>query len=70
MIVKMLIEKYISAKNDKPANVNQLLDFATLSYLNNHLTIGQYKSLMRELMLRGAKKPDFYYEVKKPQLIS
>lgn len=70
MIVKMLIERYISAKKVKPVNVNQLLDFATYCYLNNHLTIGQYKSLSRELMIRGATKPDFYFEEETPELIS
>lgn len=72
MIVKMLIERYILAKNDKPVNVNQLLDFATLCYLNNNLTIWQYKSLIRELMVRGATKPEFYFEKEEqtPELIS
>ncbi len=69
MIVKLLIERYIMAKKDKPVNVNQLLDYATLCYLNNIMTIIQYRSLMRELMLRGATKPDFHFENKPSQLI-
>ncbi|RXJ04058.1 hypothetical protein DS745_01325 [Anaerobacillus alkaliphilus] len=68
MIVKMLIEKYILDKNDKPVNVNQLLDYATLCYVNNQLTIWQYKSLVKELMLRGATKPEFYFEELTPEL--
>jgi hypothetical protein len=70
MIVKLLIERYIAAKKDKPVNVNQLLDFATFCYLNNHLSLCQYKPLMHELMLRGAVKPDFYFESQAPELIS
>lgn len=70
MIVKMLIEKFILEKNDKPASVNQLLDFASLCYLNNRLTINQYRLLMRELMLKGATKPKYYFEEKKAELIS
>jgi hypothetical protein len=70
MIVKMLIERYITVKNVKPVNVNQLLDFATLSYLNNHITIYEYKLLLHELMLRGATKPDCYLEEATPELIS
>lgn len=70
MIVKKLIENYILAKNDKPVNVNQLLDYATLCYINNQLTLSQYKCLMRELMVRGATKPDFNFHEKAPELIS
>lgn len=61
MIVRLLIEEYITEKNDKPINVNQLLDFACLCYLDNKFTISEYRSLFRELMLRGASKPDYYF---------
>lgn len=70
MIVKMLIEKFIVEKNDKPGNVNQLMDFALLCYLNNKLTITQYHSLMRELMVRGGSKPDYFFEEVQTELIS
>ncbi len=67
MIVKMLIENYIVNRNDKPVNVNQLLDYATLCYINNQLSIRQYKLLVRELMHRGATKPEYSFEA--PELI-
>lgn len=69
MKVRLLIEKYITERNDKPINVNQLLDFASLCYLNNKYTISEYRSLFSELMLRGASKPDYYLEEKKYEVI-
>lgn len=67
MIVRVLIENYISEKNDKPINVNQLLDFASLHYLNNKFTISEYYLLFHQLMLRGATKPDYHLEEKEAE---
>lgn len=69
MIVRLLIEKYISERKDKLINVNQLLDFASLCYLNNKFTISEYHSIFHELMLRGATKPDYYFVEEKYKVI-
>ena len=69
MVVKLLIEQFILEKEIKPSNVNELLDFASLCYLNNTYTIAEYRMLFRELMLRGATKPEYYIDEEACELI-
>ncbi|WNF38124.1 YppF family protein [Bacillaceae bacterium IKA-2] len=69
MVLRLLIEKFITERDDRLINVNQLLDFAFLCYLDNKYTISEYRTLLNELMLRGATKPDYYFAEEKHKAI-
>jgi len=60
MTLEDLISKFIQMKNHKPLHVNDLLDFIQQNYVQNKLTIDQYRSLFKELTDRGAMKPEYF----------
>lgn len=66
MTLKELIEKYILVTSHKPKDVHQLLDFASQCYVNNYISIVQYRELSEELVARGAKKPIYFNEDETP----
>ncbi|WCK53325.1 YppF family protein [Aneurinibacillus sp. Ricciae_BoGa-3] len=57
MELETLIFGFIASKKQKPETVNELLDFAQRCYINNELSISQYRSLLQQLTARGANKP-------------
>ncbi|MBM7703313.1 YppF family protein [Metabacillus iocasae] len=59
MCVNELRKNFIECKQYEPAHHNELLDFAQQEYLKGTLTIGEYKSIVKELELIGAQKPEF-----------
>lgn len=66
MTLKDLIIKFILIKKTKPKNVNELLDFIQRDYINNEITINEYKALYAELTLRGAEKPTSFLRSLEP----
>lgn len=57
MTLADLINHFIRVKQEKPSNVNQLLDFLQRCYIMNEYNIVQYRDLYRKLKVRGASKP-------------
>lgn len=68
MSLEELIVQFIKAKEDRPENDNELLDFLQQRYVKGALTITEYRFLLRELQARGAQKPD-YSNQKAPNFI-
>ncbi|MBP1931648.1 YppF family protein [Ammoniphilus resinae] len=62
MTLEDLVEKFVLAKNDKPSDVNELLDFLQKDYVNGNLPIQLYRKLFRELDSQGAVKPFYSQE--------
>lgn len=60
MTLAELMNQYVLEKQQKPANVNQLLDFLQRCYILNELTIDQYRRMLRKLSVRGAEKPEYF----------
>ncbi|WP_047151778.1 YppF family protein [Aneurinibacillus tyrosinisolvens] len=61
MTIESLISQFVQVKQDKPSNAHELLDFVQRSYINGELSIVQYRNLFRELTVRGAEKPEYFY---------
>lgn len=60
-MIENLIHQFILAKDNKPSNVNDLLDFIQKAYVEEKISILDYRNLFRELTVLGAVKP-FYEE--------
>ncbi|WP_110112352.1 YppF family protein [Bacillus sp. CGMCC 1.16541] len=59
MCVNELRKSFVECKKYEPEHHNELLDFAQQKYLKGNISISQYKSIVKELELIGAQKPDF-----------
>jgi hypothetical protein len=57
MNMESLILRFIEIKKERPLKANTLLDFVQRCYINNELTLSEYRSLFHELTARGARKP-------------
>ncbi|MCA1030469.1 YppF family protein [Bacillus timonensis] len=59
MDAKELQNKFIAIKKFEPIDNNDLLDFARQYYIQGQLTILEYRNIVRELELTGARKPEY-----------
>ncbi|TDQ40467.1 YppF family protein [Aureibacillus halotolerans] len=59
MHLESFINHYILIKKQKPANVNDLLDYATACYIDEELSPREYRCLLNDLDKKGSKKPDY-----------
>ena len=58
MNVHELKNLFAQVKEYTPEHVNELLDFTKKSYIQNEITINEYRNLVRELELQGAFIPE------------
>lgn len=58
MNVQELICMFTEVRKHTPEHVNELLDFAKRSYVQNEISFNDYRILMRELELQGAVTPE------------
>ncbi|WP_209124615.1 YppF family protein [Alkalihalobacillus sp. BA299] len=61
MTIEELTNSFMLYKKEKPSNVNELLDYVQLKYIQEKLTFLQYRNLFHELHNRGAVKPNYYF---------
>ena len=57
MNVHELKHKFFQRREYETDNVNDLLDFAKKAYINNDISINEYRNLVRELEALGAEIP-------------
>lgn len=62
MNVHELKNLFAQTKEYTPEHVNELLDFTKKSYIQNEITINEYRNLVRELELQGAFIPEDHKE--------
>jgi hypothetical protein len=67
MYVHELKEKFLKHKSYVTDDVNTLLDFAKKAYIFDEISVSDYKKIVRELEMLGAKLP--FYENKGDLLI-
>jgi hypothetical protein len=60
MLLKDLMNSFILEKEYRPLHNNELLDFVQKKYIQEELTITQYKKLYSELNKLDAEKPQSY----------
>lgn len=57
MNVHELKHKFYQCREYNTDNVNELLDYAKKVYINNEISISEYRNLVRELEAQGAVEP-------------
>ncbi|MFC4322698.1 YppF family protein [Litchfieldia salsa] len=62
MLIQDLRNTFIAVKKYEPMDTNELLDFARQQYLFGHLTILQYRNVIKLLENEGARKPQYVLE--------
>lgn len=62
MTVHELRIKFFQFREYETDDVNELLDFAKSTYIQNVISIKDYRSLVRELESLGAIPPEVYTE--------
>ena len=60
MLMEDLIHRFKSVKNTEPMHANELLDFIQRDYINQEISIAQYKKLFFKLDQLKAEKPTSY----------
>ena len=60
MLIEELIQSFKQAKSQPPQHANELLDYLQKSYIQEDISIVEYKSLYFELHKRKAEKPQSY----------
>ncbi|WLR56585.1 YppF family protein [Mesobacillus subterraneus] len=63
MNVHELKNLFAETKECSSEHVNELLDFTKKSYIQNEITILEYRNLVRELELQGAFIPEDQKEI-------
>jgi hypothetical protein len=58
MNIHELQSLFIQKRNYSHENVNELMDFAKMTYIQNEISIYDYRQLVRELELLGAEIPE------------
>jgi hypothetical protein len=58
MNIHELKSLFIQKRNYSYENVNELLDFAKLTYIHNEISINDFRQIVRELELLGAEIPE------------
>lgn len=62
MTIHDLKLKFLQIRDYLTDDVNQLLDFTKKSYVQNEISICEYRTLVRELETLGAKIPDIFID--------
>ena len=60
MLLKDLMHSFILEKEYRPLHSNELLDFIQRKYIEEELSIAEYKKLYSELDKLNAEKPQTY----------
>ncbi|MBN6888464.1 YppF-like protein [Cytobacillus horneckiae] len=60
MNVHELKKKFQQVKDATPEHVNQLLDFSKRAYIQNEISILDYRNLVRDLEALGAVIPESF----------
>lgn len=60
MLVENLISRFKLVKNRNPLHANELLDYVQRCYIEEKITIVEYKKLYFELDRQKAEKPQSY----------
>jgi hypothetical protein len=63
MVLEELRHKFVTCKSYEPMEQNELMDFARQLYLRGDLSIGQFRSIIRELELKGAVQPNTFEDI-------
>ncbi|CAG9608264.1 hypothetical protein NEOCIP111885_01956 [Pseudoneobacillus rhizosphaerae] len=58
MNIHELKSLFIQRRNYSYENVNELLDFAKMTYIRNEISINDFRQIVRELELLGAEIPE------------
>lgn len=58
MDIHELKNQFRLSKNYQSDNVNELMDFAKKVYIQNEISIKEYRLLVRDLEAQGAVSPD------------
>jgi hypothetical protein len=58
MNIHELKNLFIQKRNYCYENVNELMDFAKMTYIQNEISISEYRHLVRELEALGAEIPE------------
>lgn len=58
MDIRELKSKFNESRDYPADNVNMLMDFAKKAYIQNEITIKEYRLLVRDLEAQGAVSPD------------
>jgi hypothetical protein len=58
MNIHELKSLFIQKRNYSNENVNELMDFAKMTYIHNEISINDYRQLVHELELLGAEIPE------------
>lgn len=58
MDIRELKSKFIQSRDYTTDDVNALMDFAKKAYIQNDITIKEYRLLVRELESQGAVMPE------------
>lgn len=66
MLLENLIQRFTQVKGRNPLHVNELLDYTQKCYIDESLSIVEYKKLFFELDKRQAKKPSSFFVKVKP----
>ncbi|KAA9026089.1 YppF family protein [Niallia endozanthoxylica] len=62
MTIHELKLKFLQIRDYFPDDVNELLDFTKKEYVQNKISIIEYRNLVRELEKLGAKFPDIFID--------
>ena len=60
MLMEVLIDRFKTVKNTEPLHANELLDFIQRDYINQEISIVEYKKMFFELDQLKAEKPTSY----------
>lgn len=58
MTINELKSLFIQKRNYHYENVNELMDFAKMTYIHNEISINEYRLLVKELEALGAEIPE------------
>ncbi|MFF2449991.1 YppF family protein [Neobacillus sp. NPDC058068] len=58
MDIRELKSKFIQSRDYNTDDVNALMDFAKKAYIQNEISINEYRQLVRELENQGAVIPE------------
>lgn len=58
MSIHELKQKFLQKRSHSIEDVSQLLDFAKQTYINNEITVKEFRNIIRELEALGARNPD------------
>lgn len=62
MTILELKEKFLQKRSYSNEDACQLLDFAKQTYINNEISLKEFRNVIRELEALGAQNTDTIYE--------